>query len=227
MRALPLLPLAVGAFQAGLPPATHRAPAHRAPCVTAVDATAFSPDVLATMDPTALAGGAAVLVGGAALALKKGDEDTAAHQSTTISESPSSPPAPSIRKPAKWPAVGGKTGPHRMAGTMPPPPQRELWTPPPGWKPPSPPVVSWYDMGKRLTPPPPPPAPPAPPAPKPSPPPNPFEEMVKGFSEFFEQMTGSPKKETTTEWPAVGGKTGPHRMAGTMPPPPARELWSP
>jgi len=31
-----------------------------------------------------------------------------------------------------WPALGGTTGPHRMAGTMPPPPVRERWIPPPG-----------------------------------------------------------------------------------------------
>lgn len=53
----------------------------------------------------------------------------------------------------EWPSLGGKTGPHRMAGTMPPPPTREMWAPPPGWMPPTKPVLSWYDMGKRLTPP--------------------------------------------------------------------------
>jgi hypothetical protein len=33
----------------------------------------------------------------------------------------------------KWPAVGGKTGPHRMAGTMPIEPPREQWEPPSEW----------------------------------------------------------------------------------------------
>ena len=57
-----------------------------------------------------------------------------------------------------WPSLGGKAGPHRGAGTMPPPPERELWTPPPGWtRPtvnaalrPAPLVSSWYDAGLRL-----------------------------------------------------------------------------
>ena len=49
-----------------------------------------------------------------------------------------------------WPTLGGASGPHRMAGTMPPPPTREEWLPPPGWRPPSKPVLSWYDSGLRL-----------------------------------------------------------------------------
>lgn len=56
-------------------------------------------------------------------------------------------------KEPEWPAVGGKAGPHRMAGTMPMPAPRELWYPPPGWTPPSKPVQSWYDQGLRLAPP--------------------------------------------------------------------------
>ena len=55
-----------------------------------------------------------------------------------------------------WPSLGGTAGPHRGAGTMPPPPVRELWTPPEGWKRPTvdptlrpPPVVSsWYDASQ-------------------------------------------------------------------------------
>ena len=59
-----------------------------------------------------------------------------------------------------WPSLGGTAGPHRGAGTMPPPPVRELWTPPAGWtRPtvdaslrPAPLVSSWYDASqlKRL-----------------------------------------------------------------------------
>lgn len=55
----------------------------------------------------------------------------------------------------QWPALGGSGGPHRMRGPWPPPPPRELWEPPEGWTPPSKAVsvISWYDNGKRLTPP--------------------------------------------------------------------------
>ena len=67
--------------------------------------------------------------------------------------SPSSP-APGG---SSWGLTSSRRGisPHRMAGTMPKPPPRKLWKPPPGWKPPSKPapppgVASWYDRGVRL-----------------------------------------------------------------------------
>jgi len=43
------------------------------------------------------------------------------------------------------------TVPHRMQGTLPPPPPRELWKPPEGWVKPRKPVRSWYDKGVRLS----------------------------------------------------------------------------
>ena len=52
--------------------------------------------------------------------------------------------------PQAWPSLGGSSGPHRRAGTLPAPPPREVWVAPPGWKPPSKPVRSWYDAGLRL-----------------------------------------------------------------------------
>ena len=58
--------------------------------------------------------------------------------------------APSPFGPKTWPLRGGSGGSHPMRGPWPPPPPRELWTPPPGWKKPSKPVQSWYDRGERL-----------------------------------------------------------------------------
>jgi hypothetical protein len=51
----------------------------------------------------------------------------------------------------EWPALGGSGAFHPMRGPWPKAPAREQWTPPPGWKPPSKPVTSWYDRGDRLT----------------------------------------------------------------------------
>jgi len=56
----------------------------------------------------------------------------------------------SVQQVGPWPSIGGVTSPHRMAGTMPPPPARETWVPPAGWVPPCKPVRSWYDSGTRL-----------------------------------------------------------------------------
>lgn len=54
----------------------------------------------------------------------------------------------------QWPFVGGTHKYHFMRGPYPPPPRRELWTPPEGWTPPSRKVAveSWYDSGVRLQP---------------------------------------------------------------------------
>lgn len=120
---------------------------------------------------------------------------------------------------------------------MPPPPVRELWTPPPGWRPPTPPVQSWYDAGKRLTVavPETPAAAAAPAASTSSSPAQFFDDIAKGFSDFISGLQGgtstpsAPTAATARKgpWPSKGGKAGFHRGAGTMPAPPARELWNP
>ena len=101
---------------------------------------------------------------------------------------------PPAQRQASWPSLGGASGPHRMAGTMPAPSPREEWDPPAGWRPPSKPVLSWYDSGVRLKLP-------------------------------VESWYDSGVRLEPAEWPSLGGASGPHRMAGTMPAPPPREEW--
>mmetsp|Transcript_50890 Transcript_50890/g.140862 ORF Transcript_50890/g.140862 Transcript_50890/m.140862 type:complete len:188 (+) Transcript_50890:11-574(+) len=144
-----LVSVAVGAFNVGMGPRAEVA--HRAPRVVAVEPSAAID--MASLDPTVLGGAAAVVLGGAALAFSnKGDSAPAP---APAPPAPAPAPSPVVSTPVVYVPVGGTAGPHRMAGTMPPPPVRELWTPPPGWKPPSPPakvvVASWYDTGMRLT----------------------------------------------------------------------------
>ena len=50
----------------------------------------------------------------------------------------------------EWPSLGGSGAWHPMRGPWPKTSAREQWVPPAGWKPPTKPVLSWYDMGKRL-----------------------------------------------------------------------------
>ena len=76
--------------------------------------------------------------------------------------------------------------------------------------------VSWSDLldarraAEPAAPPPSKPAPAPPPAPPPPPPPP------------------APRADAIgEEWPQRGGSGGPHRMAGTWPTPPPRELWWP
>jgi len=53
-------------------------------------------------------------------------------------------PAP---KPQSWGLMGPRAvSPHRMRGTMPKPPPRELFKPPPGWEPPSKPEPEPMDL---------------------------------------------------------------------------------
>ncbi len=63
---------------------------------------------------------------------------------------PSTGAAPSA-SPIEWPALGGSGAWHPMRGPWPKAPAREQWSPPPGWVPPTKPVLSWYDRGKRLS----------------------------------------------------------------------------
>ena len=138
--------------------------------------------------------------------------------------------APSAPEPAFKPAYTGKVtvGLHRMAGRAKPQPPREQWVPPPDWKPPKKPVVSWYDRGDRLT--------PdtktdnVPPAPKPKEAGNFFEKIVSiftggGAAASAQDTPAKPKPFV----PAYTGKVtvGLHRMAGRAKPPPPREQWVP
>uniref|UniRef100_A0A7S2J1D6 Uncharacterized protein n=1 Tax=Haptolina brevifila TaxID=156173 RepID=A0A7S2J1D6_9EUKA len=195
---------------------------YRAPVVVAIDPSAVS--AIALSDPQlAVAAAVAVAAGAGAYAYSNKGESP--------SPPPSAPPAPkpvtsTPTKSKTWPLVGGSGGPHRMRGPYPKDAPREQWTPPPGWKPPSKPVLSWYDKGLRLSPPAPPPAPPAPPPAPPSQPPNFladfFSKLQSGFSQPSASASAEPK-----QFPAVGGGGGPHRMRGPWPKAPAREQWIP
>eukprot|EP00966_Prymnesium_polylepis_P255671 5906993-Prymnesium_polylepis.1 len=140
-----LVSVAVGAFNVGMGPRAEVA--HRAPRVVAVEPSAAID--MASLDPTVLGGAAAVVLGGAALAFSnKGDSAPAP---APAPPAPAPAPSPVVSTPVVYVPVGGTAGPHRMAGTMPPPPVRELWTPPPGWKPPTPPVSSWVSSAGSRT----------------------------------------------------------------------------
>ena len=129
---------------------------------------------------------------------------------------------PPAQRQASWPSLGGASGPHRMAGTMPAPSPREEWVPPAGWRPPSKPVLSWYDSGVRLK--------------------LPGDLAAAATSvastayaakkaaydarrRVLLPPTGANKPKALASWPSLGGASGPHRMAGTMPAPPPREEW--
>ena len=57
-----------------------------------------------------------------------------------------------LRSPEEWPSLGGSGAWHPMRGPWPKRAAREQWVPPAGWKPPTKPVLSWYDRGVRLPP---------------------------------------------------------------------------
>jgi len=59
---------------------------------------------------------------------------------------------PPAAPPTKWPRLGGSGAWHPMRGPWPKTAAREQWVPPAGWKPPTKPVLSWYDRGARLVP---------------------------------------------------------------------------
>jgi len=79
---------------------------------------------------------------------------------TSVAVAPSSelPPIVSqeqgatLRSPEEWPRLGGSGAWHPMRGPWPKTAAREQWVPPAGWKPPTKPVLSWYDRGARLVP---------------------------------------------------------------------------
>jgi len=192
-------------------------------CVVSPRATVIA---AVDVDPNVLAGAAAAfLAAGGAFAYNKKDSASAAAgvPPPAPAPKPTERKTPVRKRSGPWPSLGGPSGPHRMAGTLPPPAVRMEWVPPPDWKPPSKPVVSWYDMGTRLEPSPPLPSP-VPAAPQ-GPPPSPFDEFIQGFKALLNG--GSASGSTKKRWPSLGGDSGPHRMAGTMPPPPVRVEWDP
>tara|TARA_B100000513_G_scaffold189231_1_gene112806 strand:- start:510 stop:1268 length:759 start_codon:yes stop_codon:yes gene_type:complete len=135
---------------------------------------------------------------------------------------PAAPPAPPAAapqatpppKPSKkqWKSLGGSSGPHRGAGRWTPPPPAELWVPPPGWKPPTKPVSSWYDSGLRL-------------APETASKATVSEataawsltSIVGSIKNAFKGATA--KASGLRRWKNLGGSSGYHRMAGRWPPP--------
>jgi hypothetical protein len=166
------------------------------------------------LDTTTLTGLAVVAIGGAGLFYSKSQATSAEETSVVASPVASPPVAPASPTPSppplavvkeEWPSLGGKSGPHRGAGTWPKDPPREIWWEPVGgstgphrgagrWPPPEPKVV---------------PMSPLPPSPKVS-----KKKPSSGgfFSVLVRKIKGQPK------WPMVGGSSGPHRGAGRWPP---------
>jgi len=217
MVAVGLLPAVFGFGSPAVAPACRSAVSVRAAPVVAVELT---PEQLQLAGGAAAAAVAAV---GVFVAQKKDGDAPAPAPTAAASPPPPPPPRKAVAKKSTW-GLGPKAkkvtvSQHRMTGTMPAPPPREIWKPPPGWKPPTKPVQSWYDKGLRLSPPPSPPAPPPPPA---------------GFFGFLDGLKskiggGSAAAPSGSSW-GLGPKAkkvtrGAHRMAGTVPAPPPRELW--
>jgi len=179
-----------------------------APGVTRASATgrlASTPRCLdiASIDPAVALSALAIAGGGA-------------YYFTTKDSSPAKPkPSPKAKGSAM---KGGSAGSHRMAGRWPKPPPRELWSPPPDWTPPTKPVLSWYDMGLRLS-------APAPAPPSALAPPKRKRDMLGDlwrsvFGTTETEATAAPRPAArTASWPSLGGAGGSHRMAGRWPPP--------
>jgi len=212
-----MLALAVGAaaFNVPSPRAVATSPRSSAP-VAAIEALdAITPDTYA-----AIAGGVAVL-GGGAFAFQKQSEAVEAMRAnspsvlgkkgkvapTKAAAKPKAAPAKKPVNPKAWPSLGGSGASHPMAGPWPKAPVREVWDPPPGWKPPTKPVQSWYDNGKRLMPPAPPAPPPAPPAPK--------KSFMESFMEMFNPSAGPATPKST--WGIGGGVNKNHQFSGPWP----------
>jgi len=164
---------------------------------------------LANLDSTTLGAGAAAVLalGGAAFAAGQ-KKDAKAVASPPPSAAPPSPPVaappPAPKAVEKWPKRGGSGGPHRMSGTWPKEPPRELYWPPLGGS------TGYHRMaGRKL------------PVDKPkvalvSPLPTDYKFVPKTQTlprDVMEDMkalfTGKPR-----EWPQRGGGGGYHRMAG-------------
>lgn len=195
-----------------------------------VQRAAASPVCVVELDPSqiqVIAGAAAVLIGGGAIGLQ-------AKQSKVVKLVEDAPAAPAVVErpppplpqppPAYKPQYSGKitVGQHRMAGRAKPPPPREQWVPPAGWKKPKKPVTSWYDRGDRLT--------PMPVAAPPPPPPKQLNLFEQFFSKFGAAAKGgAAAKDAAVFKPAYTGKVtvSQHRMAGRAKKPPPREQWVP
>jgi len=229
--AMLLLSLFAPAFL--LAPAAHVTPASapRHAAVVAVDPEVVSATSTAVSlnDPQVQAGIAAAVAflgGGYAMnANKKSDSAPAPPPPAEASPAPAPPPSPK-----NWPMKGGSGAAHPLAGPWPKTPVREIWTPPPGWKPPTKPVTSWYDRGDRLVAA----APAAAPAPPPAAPPAGPPSLSSMFGNFMASLTGgtstassSPKPNRNQKWPMQGGSGAAHPMAGPWPKTPAREQWVP
>ena len=133
-------------------------------CSVMAPRRAYAP-ITAAIDPAAAASlkenlpailGAVALGGGAILAYNQNQAKEEAKAAASVAEPPPTPVAPPPPPPpvaSTW-GLSGRRGvsPHRMTGTMPKTPPREIWIAPPGWTPPkkADSVFSWYDKGQRL-----------------------------------------------------------------------------
>ena len=204
-----MLALAVGACAfnvPSMPRAVANAPRSSAP-VAALEAI--------TPETAAYIAGGVIVLGGAAFAYQKEGEKAKEMRENSPSVVGSKPAPKAAAKPATakpinskdWPALGGSGAAHPMAGPWPKAPKRELWVPPPGWKPPTKPVQSWYDNGLRLTPPAPPAPPPAPPAPEKK---KDFFSSFMGAHPHAAHHTAPNIPRATSEYPTLSSRSHPH-----------------
>ena len=229
-----MLPLSIVALAFSAGPTCPRTPTSAALAVR-------HPAAVAVLDPAtkqqAFIAAAAVLGGGGIFAYTQQQKGTTGSPPPPPKAKAAAPAAPKAKaKPtgtgwglhskARRVTIGG----HPKQGNMPKPKPREIWTPPPGWTPPTKPVQSWYDKGLRLEPPAPPPAPPPPAKPK-----NFFEQLAEAFSGGASTSTSSkpaaPKFGTGQAWglhsKARRVTVGGHPKQGNMPKPKPREIWTP
>ena len=237
MPPIALLASALLAFSPKVPLCLRPAAPQRVPAITAADPAAA--ESLKEQLPAIL--GALALGGGGLYAYQQKQDGPSAAAVARPKKAaapakklptPRSSKAASTPSGSSWGLHGGLKGPrrtispHRMSGTMPKAKPRQAWKPPKGWTPPKKPVQSWYDRGDRLTPPSPPPAPPEAP-----PPPAKKKSWADTF--FWASQTASPSASSPapggSSWGLTSSRRGisPHRMAGSMPKPPPRQLWKP
>ena len=186
---------------------------------------------LQMVDPEVAVGlgiGALAAVGGGYFYTQKKDSPAPAPASAPPPVPVAAAPSPSPTA-SSWGTLprGPNKGLHRGAGRAVPPPVREVFVPPAGWKPPTKPVSSWYDKGLRLV-------ASAPPAAaveekkKDSTPANPFEAFFRQIFKGSDSAVVSVAKGPTG-WGSLkrGPNKGLHRGAGRAVPPPQREVWTP